>query len=303
MAENSIESKDGFVKVKILNNGLEAAINVTQAVGGGKEPTIDTAHEAMKEEGIVYGIDTDILRDVFNDYLFDEDVVVAYGKPAKDGKDGEIKYYVDLKVELKPREDEKGNVNYKDIRLIQNVTKGQKLVEVIPPVPGEEGRTVTGANITPAAGKVQKLPMGLNTEPSKDNPNVLIASIDGNAKIIKGDLVQVDEFFTVDGNIDFKTGNLDYNGSLFIKGDIKAGFEVRTKNDLEINGLVEDAKVYAKGNIIIKNGFLGRGNGIIEAGGDVVLKFCENQNIKAKGSKSRKYDLVFDLSMFMPEFP
>jgi len=280
----ALESKDGFVKVKILKNGLEASINVTPAVGEGKEPTIDTALAALKKQGVVYGIDADILQNVFRDFMFDQDVVVAFGKPVVDGKDAEIKYYVDLKVDLRPKEDEKGNVDYKDIRLIQSVTKGQKLAEVIPPVPGKEGRTVTDAKITPRAGKNQNLPRGFNTEASEDNPNVLVASVDGCAKIEKGGLVLVDEIFVVEGNVDFETGNLDFIGSLVIKGDVKAGFEVKTKNDLEINGLVEDAKVYAEGNIIIKNGFLGRGNGMIEAGGDVTLKFCENQNIKAKGN-------------------
>lgn len=38
------------------------------------------------------------------------------------------------------------------------------------------------------------------------------------------------------------------------------------------------------GNVIIKKGFIGKGNGLIDARGDVILKFCENQNIKAKGN-------------------
>lgn len=281
--DDALESKDGFVTVKILKNGLEAAIDVSPAVGEGKEPIISMAYDALKKAGVVYGIDSDILQGVFNDFLFNQEVVVAYGKPAVDGKDAEIKYYVDLKVDLLPKEDNKGNVDYKDIKLIQSATKGQKLAEVIPPVPGEEGKTVTGSRILPRAGKNQQLPRGLNTETSKDNPNVLISSFDGNVRILKGTTIQIDEIFVVENDVDFGTGNLNFIGSMLIKGDVKSGFEVKTKNDLEINGLVEDAKIYADGNVIIKNGFLGRGNGIIEAGGNVILKYCENQTIKAKG--------------------
>jgi len=95
------------------------------------------------------------------------------------------------------------------------------------------------------------MPVGANTEISPDNPNVLISSIDGNV-MLKGGLVMVDSVYIIPTSIDFKTGNVNYVGSLHIKGDVKSGFEVQSDNDIQIDGLVEDAKVVSGGNIIIK---------------------------------------------------
>ena len=280
--EKSSEKKDGAVTVRILKDGLECAITVMAAVGEGKEPTLDTAHAAMRKEKVLYGIDVDILQSIFRDKIYDREIVVAFGKPAVDGKDGETKYFFDTDVKLKPKEDDKGNVDFKDIQLLQNVKKGQKLAEVIPPVPGTEGKTVRDVKIVPVPGKVVKIPRGLNTEVSVDSQNVLIASTDGNVSI-KNSLVQVENVYVIDGDVAYETGNIESVGSLLIKGDVKSGFEIKTSGDIEINGLVEDAKITAGGNVFIKNGFLGKGNGFIQAGGDVTLKFCSSQNIKAKG--------------------
>ncbi|MFC1556482.1 DUF342 domain-containing protein [candidate division KSB1 bacterium] len=284
-------SKEGEVAVIISEDGLRASIMVTVSVED-KIPTLDMAHAALKEANVTYGIDVDIMQNIFKEYKFGREVTVAFGKPVVDGKDGEVKYFFIKKVDLKPREDEKGNVDYKNIQLIQNVEKGEKLAEVIPPVPGKEGKTVTGTRVLPKPGKVLELPQGFNTEPSPDNPNILIASAAGNVTF-KQSSVNVDDVLTIDSNVDYKTGNLDYVGALSIKGNVKAGFEVKSKNDIEISGFVEDAKVIASGSVIIKNGFLGKGDGLIEAEGNVILKFCENQNIKAKGDIIVGEDVLF----------
>jgi len=274
--------KDGYVKVRILLNGLEAAITVNQGQEDGKQVSIDLARAALKKEKVLIGIDTDRLQSIFNEEEFGKEIIIAHGKPAVNGKDAKIKMYIDTKVDVVPKEDDKGNVDFKDIKLIQNVTKGQKLAELIPPIPGEAGLTVNDRKLLPVVGKMMQLPRGDNTEVSPDNPNILIASIDGNVRL-KGSILNVDEVYEVKGDIDFKTGNIDYIGALLIKGDVRAGFEVSSKSDIEITGLVEDAKITTSGNVIIKNGFLGKNNGLIKAEGDVILKFCENQNIKAKG--------------------
>ena len=199
------------------------------------------------------------------------------------GIDGKVKFNFSTTRKLVPEEDEKGNVDFKNIQLIQNVKKGDKLAEVTPPVPGKEGRTVLDERVVPELGKVAQMPLGANTEISADNPNILISGIDGNV-MLKSGLVMVDSVYIIPTSIDFQTGNVQYVGSLHIKGDVKSGFEVQSDNDIQIDGLVEDAKIVSGGNVIIKKGFIGKGNGLIDARGDVILKFCENQNIKAKGN-------------------
>jgi uncharacterized protein (DUF342 family) len=42
---------------------------------------------------------------------------------------------------------------------------------------------------------------------------------------------------------------------VFIGGDVKSGFSVKTKNDVEVGGVVEDAVIEAGGNVTLKAGF------------------------------------------------
>lgn len=274
---------DGSVKVRILNEGLEAGIIVTDATTDeGIQPTYDMAMVEIRKNGVVNGLDEIVLRSIFNDSSYDQEIIFARGLAAKPGKDGEIKFFFSLKKDLKPETDEKGNADFRNINILVNVSKGDRLVEVTPPLPGVLGKDVQGKKIVPKSGKMYKLPIGLNTEISADNENILIASKDGNVNMLEG-RVNVDDVFEVAKDVDFSTGNIDYIGSLMIKGGVKAGFEVKAGGDIEIGGIVEDAKVIAGGNVIVKGGFIGKNEGLIKAGGDVILKFCTNQNIEAEG--------------------
>lgn len=147
------------------------------------------------------------------------------------GIDGKVKFNFSTTRKLVPEEDEKGNVDFKNIQLIQNVKKGDKLAEVTPPVPGKEGRTVLDERVVPELGKVAQMPLGANTEISADNPNILISGTDGNV-MLKSGLVMVDSVYIIPTSIDLQTGNVQYVGSLHIKGDVKSGFEVQSDNDI-----------------------------------------------------------------------
>ncbi|NVM04889.1 MAG: DUF342 domain-containing protein, partial [Candidatus Helarchaeota archaeon] len=275
--------KNGEVKVKVTHDELEAYIKVIPAING-EEATYDDAIRELKKSDVVYGINDELLKEIFENRIFDKEVLIASGLLPVDGEDGKIKYFFDVNREVKPKEDEKGNVDFKDLNLIQNIKKGGKLVEVIPPKPGVEGKKVTGKPIPPKEGERRKLPQGKNTMPMPENPNILISTIDGHIIFRRNILVEVEPAYVVSGDIDYSTGNIDYMGSLLVKGDVKSGFEIKVGGDIDIWGVVEDAKIEAAGKILLQKGIIGRGAGVVKADGDVILKFIENQNIYSKGN-------------------
>ena len=57
---------------------------------------------------------------------------------------------------------------------------------------------------------------------------------------------------------------------------------MKVQKNLEIRGNVGDATIVAGGNVLIKNGFLGRGKGSIVAGGDVMIQHVLNQSITSE---------------------
>jgi hypothetical protein len=56
--------------------------------------------------------------------------------------------------------------------------------------------------------------------------------------------------------------------------------------DLQVNGIIEDARITVGGNVLCKYGFVGQGKGLIDAQGDVNLGFVKNQTIRSRGTVS-----------------
>ena len=275
--------RNGEVKVNVTPDRLEVYLKVISAING-NDATYEDAIRELKKSNVVYGINEELLKEIFENKVFDQEILIANGLPPIDGVDGEIKYFFDTKREIKAKEDEKGNVDFKDLSLIQNIKKGEKLAEVMPPKPGVEGKTVTGNPIPPAEGKKRLLPQGKNTMPMPENPNILISVIDGHIIFKKDILVEVEPAYVVSANVDYSTGNIDYVGSILVKGDVKSGFDIKVGGDIDIWGVVEDAKIEAGGGVLLQKGIIGKGGGVVKAGGDVILKFIENQNIYSKGN-------------------
>ncbi len=268
-----------FFEFYDLNSEYEASVKVVKPLHEGDFGSEDLKR-FLHDNGIVYGILDEEIDTIFKEGKFEQPVLVIKGTEVVDGKDGEIKYHFD--TEIKPKMDDKGKIDYKELNLIQNVKQGDILAEIIPPQEGAEGCTMYGKKIPSKKGIRPVLPTGKNTKPDPKNPDVLLSEIEGSVKL-RGTNVEVENVYTVKEDVDYSTGNIDFKGSVVVRGDVRSGFTVRAINDVQVNGVVEDATIEAGGNVLLKSGFIGKGEGHIIAQGEVFARFCENENITARG--------------------
>src|SRR5690606_37538626 len=91
----------------------------------------------------------------------------------------------------------------------------------------------------------------------------------------------------VKGNIDFETGSMNATTDVLVRGNIQDGFHVHTTRNLSVNGFIEGAEVKAAGDVQVRGGIAGKNKGTVEAGGQIIAKFCNEANLKAQG------DIVF----------
>jgi len=276
------------INVMLRNQDVEAYVSVPYS---GAESTVhdilsvDDVRKALKAKGITTGIMVDEVEQIFRQSLFDEEVLVAKGTPPKHGENGKIEYYFKTEKEYQPKEDVDGRIDYREVSFLENVKKGDHLCKLTPPTPGFPGKSLTGREIGAKDGRDILMPQGQNTELSGEGgPEVLVAACDGCATLNKSKQVEVLPKLEIKGDVDFKTGNISFNGALVIGGDVKAGFMVETTGDLEINGSVEDAEIKVNGNALIKKGFVGNGKGLVSTTGDLTIKFAQNQKIKCDGN-------------------
>ncbi len=278
---------DGTAEIEISPDNMQATLIIHPPGEGGEAPAEQAIRELIQQESIVYGIKEKILTKVFtdlkNNVYSEKPIIIAEGLPPENGKEGKVKYLFKTDLSLTPETDEKGNVDYKKVSLIQSVVKGQRIAKLIPPTDGTPGKDIRGNNLPCTAGNPAVLPAGPNTKIKEDDENTLVAEIAGNVRI-NNQVIEVWEGFTIQGDVDYSTGNIEYDKSVIINGDIKSGFSVQCGGDCEISGTIEDAHVQVGGHLVGKLGFNGHGKGIIECHGDVSLMFVSNQTIRSQGS-------------------
>ena len=79
----------------------------------------------------------------------------------------------------------------------------------------------------------------------------------------------------------FGTGNINFDGSLRIRGNVENGTEVHVTEDLEIDGNVGAATIICGGNILLKKGMNSAGHGYIKAEKGIVSRFFEAVKVEA----------------------
>lgn len=285
MSEVNVQTKESVkhsrINVTISKDSMTASVIVKKPQSDEPPVKVDEILQALNNEGVVFGINNQMIADIIENKTFNTPVKVADGQRPKRGANSEFKYHFDTAQEHKPQVDPDGRIDYKNINFIQNIEKDGILVTRIPAKPGEPGTNVLGRSIKGPDGSNLPFKYGANTVVSEDG-NSLIATCSG-AIVFLYNKVSVNDVTLIKGDVDFSVGNLDCRGSVRVTGSVKAGFAIKTDGDLEVNGTVEDANLDVKGNIMIKGGFFGKGSGVMKAGGDVFVKFVEGQKIFALG--------------------
>ncbi|MBI5266655.1 MAG: DUF342 domain-containing protein [candidate division Zixibacteria bacterium] len=270
------------IKVIVSKDAMSASLLLRKPATDEQVITEQEVLDALAREGVMYGINSAAITSIISDQRFNVPVKVADGVPPEKGQNATFTYHFNTTDQHQPRVDANGNIDYKDINFIQNCTAGQVLVTKTPPSVGKPGMDVTGKEIGGPIGRDLSFNNGANTEVTGDGRSV-VTTASGVIQFTNGKVSVVD-VVSINGDVDFNVGNIDCRGSVRVKGDIKAGFELTIDGDLEVSGNVEDARLIVKGNIFVKGGFFGDGQGIMDAGGDIILRYAEGQKINCGGS-------------------
>ncbi|MDR0456727.1 MAG: FapA family protein [Treponema sp.] len=270
---------DSVVRTEISEGEMYAYMQVTPPGEGGSDVSFETFISVFKGSRIVHGVKEDVLRNFIDKPDYNEKVEIAVGTKALDGKDAYMQYFFETdqsKVRLK--EGSNGKIDFKELNIIQNVTENQPLAKKIPPEKGIPGETVTGKWLTASNGKDISLPIGSNVHASDDDSDTILSDMNGQV-IVAGGLVNVEPVYTVAGDVNLKTGNIIFLGTVVVQGNIEDGFSIKASGNIEVHGTVAKADLDAEGDIIIYQGVNGKGEGHIQAGKSLWARFIENANI------------------------
>ncbi len=247
-----------------------------------KLPEIETIVSAIKTAGIVAEIDMEAINTAIETESWDRKITVARATSPRTGEEGSVDYLFSTNLKPKPKVLDDGKVDYHDIGVICFVKKDEPIARRIPPKMGIIGRTVKGNPIPALKGNEANISPGPNTYFAEGKDDELRAACAGSVSLDKDKIVKVEKTVHLKEGVNYSTGDVDFPGDVFISGDVRSGFTVNSGGNVEIIGVVEDAVIEAKGDILVKGGFTGSGKGQIKSEKNVIVKFIENQNVEAK---------------------
>lgn len=267
-------------KLTITPDKMQAYAKFYAASEGGEGVTEGEILRDLEARGIKFGIKEDEIRQFLQHKAYCEDILLAEGMRPVQGKDAYIEYRFNTDKKAKPTLKEDGSVDFFNLNILNHCQKGDVLAVLHKEVPGEAGSDLFGERIKPADVKSAVLKFGNNIELSEDRM-AITSLVDGHVELVD-DSVFVSNVLEVE-NVDNSTGNIEYEGTVQVNGNVFTNFEVRAKGDIVVKGVVEGATLYADGNIIITRGMNGMGKGSLYAGGNIISKFLENATAQADG--------------------
>ena len=235
----------------------------------------------LRMRNITTGLQMGPLQEHFqSEGIYGTDLVVARGREPRHGTDARIEYLFNTDIHAQPEMREDGTVDYYNLNVINHCRKGDVLARIIPADEGEYGVNIIGNRIKPRDVKKVSLKFGNNIELSEDKLSIS-SKVNGHVVLVD-DKVFVSDVYEVE-NVDLSTGNIEFEGSVQVNGNVTSNHVAKAQGNVIINGIVEGAHIFAGGNIIIARGMNGMAKGTLTAGGNIVAKFIENAKARAEG--------------------
>jgi hypothetical protein len=272
-------ANDALLSVDITDAEMKAYLTASPPGEGGTDPDYDTVVTFLQNNGVTEGILQDVVQDFCDKPKYKQSILVAEGRDPVNGADARIAYNFEQdasKIQLKEKD---GRIDFKELNLVHNVVEGQVLAKKVPAEDGTAGTTVTGKLLPAKDGKDTKIEVGKNVRLS-DDKSTAISEINGQV-IMSGGKINVEPIYVVQGDVNLKTGNILFLGTVVVKGNVTDGFSVKAAGNIEVMGGVGKCELDAEGDIIVHQGVTGKSEGIVKAGRTIWSKFIENSHVES----------------------
>ena len=248
---------------------------------GAVELTYEEIQKDLKNIGVISGISEEAIRLFLLEKRYFETYVLAKGTKAREGSDGYIEYTFNTSLKPTPKMNEDGTVDFHTLENVNHIKSGDVVAILHPEDRGDNGTDILGRPVYPRKVKRAVFRYGKNMEVSEDKLK-LISKVDGHVTL-ENDKVFVSNVLEL-VDVDASTGDINYSGSVMIKGNVLAGFSVKAAGDISVSGIVEGATIIADGDITFNRGVQGMNKAVIKAGGNIESDSILHSKVRAKGT-------------------
>ncbi len=274
---------DESITVFISKDEMEACIEIKDGNGITEQDIL----VKLKQSGICQGILENEVKSIIDEARYGQTIVIAQGKFPKTGDDGYYEFFFDTDPQRNPNILDDGSVDFKDVKWFEMVTEGQKIARYNSATFGRAGYTVTGKFLGAKKGREKGILKGQGFNVASDGVTYY-ASISGRISYDGDTCLNISRACTVN-NVNLATGNINFDGTIYVKGNVGSGVIITATENIIVDGYVEAAFIKCGGEVFLRKGVNGNGSGKIEAGGNVVGQFFEDVQIVSEGDIVGQY--------------
>lgn len=212
----------------------------------------------------------------------DDQPLELQAQPPVNGEDGRIEWDPRCDPNRVESQDEPAEekVDFYTTHNFIDIEAGQVVARIVPPTEGEYGYDLRGEAIAPRPGQ----PAPLRFDPNAftiDRNGECTATLAGVLRVTHRD-VTVSPVLQIPKQVDFSTGNIEFNGDVTIGGGVCDCFIVKAKGNIEVGGTIEAATINAGGDLVARSGVATRGAGSIVVGRDLRAKYLNSVTAEAR---------------------
>src|SRR5574344_1217832 len=116
-----------YMKVIASDDQMTAYIRLYPESNDGCKISKEEMLSDLSVAKIEYGIDEQILDQLIASPRYCENIVIAKGKPVREGKNAEIEYHFNTDIKLSPKHNDDGSVDFHQLNNISHIKEGDVL--------------------------------------------------------------------------------------------------------------------------------------------------------------------------------
>lgn len=205
-------------------------------------------------------LETDVLKDICKDLREGkgcDNRRVARGKQPEPGRDGKV-VWLARRFSPAAAAEQREFSDFFTLGLFENIEAGKEIARIYSPAGGAPGMDVLGKAIPPREGRGVSArwdkTVELRSDPEQGTHTAVVATVAGYIHE-EGSSVSIRDTIHISENLDWRTGHIDFVGSVRVAGDVQKGFHIKARGDINIGGNVLGENIINSGGSISIDGY------------------------------------------------
>ncbi len=280
-------------QLNVNDDKLEVVLSI-DALTAAVSDTADKILDKLTEMGIDNLPEIELIQSRLEETKYDGDqvqeIVLVRGQAPVMPVDGRLVWSKDYFAKGYKIDITTNKIDFKEKVASPVVLEDDLIIKVVPPTPGEDGIDVYGQLIKVNPPAKAEIKVGPNLRWDEEASGYL-AAVSGRLRM-PGASLEIQEVFTIDGDVGRKTGNIKHEGDIIIRGDVDSEYNVEATKTILVTGVIGACNVTSGSDLIVNGGISGREDKKISAKGGIKAKYIMNAVIEAGGDVASEVEIL-----------